>query len=152
MSESLDIFTDGSALKNQNNAPAGWAYYIPLYKHLRSQSMYGTNNQAELTAIKEAISYISSNLGQRVLETISIYSDSTYSIGVVTGSMKASKNLELISEIKILISTLNSAGVNIKFKHVDAHTGKKDYVSVSNDVVDKAARTKANEAKSKRQK
>ena len=48
--KSLVCFTDGSALNNNKDAPAGWAFYIPKLKQLRYDSMIGTNNQAELEA------------------------------------------------------------------------------------------------------
>lgn len=145
MNTKVDIFTDGSALKNQSNAPAGWAFYIPSIDYLHAEGMYGTNNQAELTAIYKAICYVMNMKQKEVL----IYSDSQYSIDVITGAKKASKNKELIKDIQLLISNLKEAEMNIKFKHIDAHTGKKDYISISNDKVDKAARDKATEMKNK---
>lgn len=69
-----------------------------------------TNNIAELYAIKIALINTEGD--------ITIYTDSQYSIGVITGSMKASKNLELIRDIKKLIN-----GRQINFLHVFGHNG-----------------------------
>ena len=53
----LDIYTDGSALKNSQESPAGAAFYIPSMRILRSKSFIGTNNIAELIAIDYALWY-----------------------------------------------------------------------------------------------
>lgn len=71
-----------------------------------------TNNVAELYAIKKCLETIEGDL--------EIRSDSEYSINVVTGNKKASKNLELIEEIRNLVGDRC-----IVFKHVAAHTGIK---------------------------
>ena len=44
--KTLVCFTDGSALKNSQTAPAGWAFYVPKFRYLKSNSMIGTNNKA----------------------------------------------------------------------------------------------------------
>lgn len=131
----LLCFTDGAAKKNSKNAPAGWAFYIPKLKYKKSGYMTGTNNQAELTAIKNLLLYLHS-IKDKLFSNVLIYSDSQYSIGVITGSMKYKINKELIEEIIELRSTL---GKKIGFKHVEAHTKKTDYISECNNIVDRLA-------------
>lgn len=137
------IFTDGSALGNKQNAPAGAAFYIPSMKKLISKSMYGTNNQAELEAIRYALWYFKENLSNKIKGEVDIFTDSSYSMNVISGKWKITANVEKIELIKQWISELTVKGVHINFIHVDAHTGKKDFISVNNDIVDKEARRQA---------
>lgn len=137
---SFDIFTDGSAINNCANAFAGVAFYIPSTKHLYRGAMRGTNNQAELTAIYKALTYIYDNrtVFDITNNTITLYSDSTYALNAVTGTHKAHTNVELINKCKELINKL-SLTYSMRFVHVPAHTNKTDYASINNDIVDKAA-------------
>ena len=144
------IFTDGSALGNKQNAPAGAAFYIPSMKKLFSKSMYGTNNQAELEAIRYALWYFRENLSKNIKGEVEIFTDSSYSINAISGKWKKiTINLEKIELIRQWILELKANGTHIKFIHVDAHTGKKDFVSINNDIVDKEARRQALLAKNK---
>lgn len=136
------VFTDGSALKNAKDAPAGWACYFVNEKILKSGSFYGTNNVAELFAISYSLWYFINRLNI-VNAKITIKTDSEYSIGVITGIKKAKANIKLINGIKKLKNDLIKRGCSLDFKHVDAHTGGKDSDSVYNDMVDKAARAAA---------
>ena len=138
----MEIFTDGSALKNSKDSPAGWAvYYVELDK-LRSGNMRGTNNQAELFAIKTALWYCDEKLN--LIDTaIVIKSDSEYAINASTGKNKAKLNTEIIADIKKLIKKLEDKSNSVTFIHVDAHTGGSDRDSVYNDIVDKEARRQA---------
>ena len=138
----MEIFTDGSAISNKKDACAGWAaYYVELDK-LRSGSMHGTNNQAELFAIKTSLWYCDEKL--YLTDTaIVIKSDSEYAINASTGKNKAKANVEEINEIKKLIKQLTFRNNTVTFIHVDAHTGGSDRDSVYNDIVDKEARRQA---------
>lgn len=138
----MEIFTDGSALSNAKDACAGWAvYYVELDK-LRSGNMYGTNNQAELFAIKTALWYCVEHL--ELCETaIILKSDSEYAINAVTGKNKAKANVNVIEDVKKIIQQLEENKNTITFIHVDAHTGGTDRDSVYNDIVDKEARRQA---------
>lgn len=169
----FNIFTDGSALDNSQNSYAGYAVYMPKLNKLFSKSIIGTNNQAELEAIRFSLWYIlkqfkllenpdtekskflrSSKLQSRfklhknikkliLNNTIFIYSDSKYSIQMLTTNAKAKKNEDKINSCKELLEELNSYDITVKFIHVRAHTKQTDYISKCNDIVDKAAREKA---------
>ena len=54
-----------------------------------------TNNVAELTAILRALE----NIKNKNLPIL-VYSDSKYAIGVLSGTMKANKNQDLIAQVK----------------------------------------------------
>ena len=147
----LSVFTDGSALGNKKDAPAGWAMYIPYNKVLISKGMLGTNNQAELEAIRYGLWYIKNHLNdfKDIIHDSNIYflSDSKYSINAISGKNKAKMNKNKILACKILLKDIEKQGFKIIFVHVMAHTGEKDYVSYNNNIVDVAARKRAFEMK-----
>ena len=138
----LRCFTDGAAKGNAQNAPAGWAFYIPKLNIRRSGSMTGTNNQAELTAVKELLSYILTELNTTPFENenpeLMIFSDSKYTINILTG-FKYTTNKDLINSIFDLGRLLRQKFSVIKFKYVEAHTNNDDWVSKCNAIVDKLA-------------
>lgn len=147
--EDFYIFTDGSALQNKKNAYAGSAIFVPSKKFLWSVSLYGTNNQAELNAISMALYYILKNYSELQIKDNNIYivSDSEYSINVVFNNFKYNVNRRMIDKCKQQCVDIVSLGYTVIPIHVDAHTGNTDFMSLNNDIVDKAARKKANEIK-----
>lgn len=136
----LVCFTDGAAKSNAKNASAGWAFYIPKLNYSSSGHMIGTNNQAELTAILQLLIHLHS-LKDKLFSNILIYTDSKYSIGVITGQMKYKINVKLIDQI---IELRNTLGKKVGFKYVEAHTKKTDFISEGNSIVDKLASDAAN--------
>lgn len=139
------IYTDGSALNNKKDAPAGWAclfVFIDGKTILRSGSQYSTNNAAEIQAISYALWYSVNKLNLNE-ENVTIKSDSEYAINVITGKKNAKVNVKAISVCKKLIQQLESMNCSIEFEHVMAHTGGSDDDSKYNDIVDKEARRQA---------
>lgn len=138
------LFTDGSALSNKKDAKAGWAFYFPKIKVLVSDKMIGTNNQAELSAMKNGLKYFHQNLIDENIpdNTLYVFSDSEYTINSITGKYNGKINKEMINDCKKLIEQINEKK-QIKFIHVRAHTNKTDFVSTNNDIVDKTARKEA---------
>ena len=134
----LLCFTDGAAKSNAKNANAGWGIYIPKFKYYNSGSMKGTNNQAELEAVKQLLLYLS-NID--LFSSVLIYTDSKYVIGIFVDNNKYKVNIELIDEIKELRKNIK---VKVGFKHVEAHTKKTDFISRCNAVADKLASDAAN--------
>ena len=150
-STKFTIFTDGSALGNSKNAPAGWACYFPQQKVLRSKSMIGTNNQAELEAISYAlwwftIKYASLKIPDNI---VYLFSDSEYAIKSINGEYNGKLNTSKIMNIRQLIEGIKRKSLFVRLIHCDAHTGKNDFISVNNAIVDHEARQKAAEAKAK---
>lgn len=140
--EELVCFTDGSALSNKQNAPAGWACYFPSLKKLFSKGMLGTNNQAELTAISFGLYYALTKLKIKKKKLI-IKTDSEYSIKVIQSKNKPKLNEKKVMNCRKLILELKKRGNEVEFSHVSAHTGASDFDSLCNDIVDKKAREKA---------
>ncbi len=148
----MRIYTDGACSNNgKANAKAGYAVWFPDHKSLSmserlSQSEPQTNNRAELMSILKGISIAEDN--GFIDEDLVIYSDSHYSIDgltkylptwVANGWKKNDgadvKNQDLIKDISHRLSKFKSH----RFVHVRAHTGKKDDLSVNNDIVDRMA-------------
>ena len=148
----ITIFTDGSALSNSKTSAAGWGVYIPALKRSFSKGFIGTNNHAELEAIRVALWYFNERYDDtfaNILNTINkheiyIISDSEYSINAVTGVNKVKANKNIIDTCKKLISDIEqNRSVKIYFIHVNSHTNGNDFMSVNNAIVDKLARTAA---------
>lgn len=156
-SKELTIFTDGSALNNSKTSPAGWGVYIPLIKKALSKGIIGTNNQAELEALRVALWYFKAqyeHMFKSILErvnthdTIYIISDSEYGIKAVTGINKVNTNKASIDASKELIEYIqNTLHIWVRFIHVNSHTNGTDFMSINNAIVDELARKKAEEMK-----
>lgn len=116
----VEIYTDGSCLKNPGG-PSG-SGVVMIYKQNVKVISYGigesTNNIAELVAIQKALEAVKAD--KRHYPMI-IYTDSKYAIGVLTGKMKASKNVELIHEIRAILLKFP----DVQFEWVKGHSGNK---------------------------
>ena len=143
------VFTDGSYIKKSNKC--GYGVYFPngeienLSKKFKRVPL--TNQRAELYAIYKAIKAVQ----KKSLEYhIKIYTDSEYSIKSLTIWIKGWKengwksstgkdvmNQDLIRKIDLIIT--KHVG-KIEFQHVRSHTGKSDFESKCNDIVDKLAK------------
>jgi ribonuclease HI len=111
----LSIYTDGSCCPNPGEMKIGViAMRGPTPVHSFSRSMgVGTSNQAELLAIREALSWASP------AEEIVLNVDSRYAIGVISKNWMVSKNLELVHEIQRLFRSFP----RIRMVKVRGHAG-----------------------------
>jgi ribonuclease HI len=73
-----------------------------------------TNNIAELTAILRGLQTVSDRN-----RPVIVYSDSAYSIGLLTKNWKAKKNVELVDELRALARTFR----DLRFVKVAGHAG-----------------------------
>lgn len=113
--DTVVIYADGAC--SGNPGPAGLGVYLRYQHEVKEISEYlgqGTNNIAELMAIKRALE----NCPDKSLK-IEIYTDSAYSIGVLTQGWKAKANQELISEIRSMMRHFP----RLKFIKVAGHAG-----------------------------
>lgn len=111
----ITVYTDGACTGNPGPAGIGIVLSNGKVRRLISEYLgHATNNIAELTAIKRALEVIKS----RELP-IDLYTDSSYSIGVLTQGWKAKANQELIAEIKIQLL----AYPRLKIHKVEGHAG-----------------------------
>lgn len=111
----VEVWTDGASLGNPGDAGAG---IVMLYGGRRLEvSRYlgeGTNNIAELAAIRIALELMKSKS-----RPVRIHTDSSYAIGVLSKGWKAKKNPELVGEIKSLLADF----VQVEFVKVEGHAG-----------------------------
>lgn len=111
----LEIHTDGAC--SGNPGPCGYGVVIRDGEHYRELSQYlgiGTNNIAELTAIRVALEQVEDKS-----KNVHLYTDSSYSIGMLTKNWKAKANQELILSIKALMKDFP----NLQIFKVKGHAG-----------------------------
>jgi ribonuclease HI len=140
-------YTDGSCSLKYNLAGCGIHFPNEEFKDISEPFTQSpiTNQRAELYAIYKAIETVSSN----DFETLTIYTDSLYSLKSITQWMtkwennnwilstgKPVKNKDILCLINVLMKKYPN---KIKFVHVLAHTKNNDIHSIGNRVADKLA-------------
>ena len=107
-------FTDGAC--SGNPGPAGFGVVL-FHSGFRTElSVYlgkATNNIAELGAIRAALQALEERTAP-----VDIYTDSDYSIGVLTRGWKAKANQELIADLKRLLAGFSDVRLNWVPGHV----------------------------------
>lgn len=113
----IEIYTDGAAIPNPGNMGCGIVLvYGEHTKEISEHIGHGTNNVAELTAIKIGLQ----NITNRTFP-ITVFSDSMYAVKILTGEWKPKENIDLVNDIKRLISYFD----DVKIKWVRGHAGNK---------------------------
>ena len=113
--DAIHVWTDGACTGNPG--PAGLGVVIVDGERREELSEYlgqGTNNIAELTAILRGL--------QKVRDrerAVLVYSDSQYSIGLLTQAWKAKANKELVEELRALCRQFR----DLRFIKVAGHSG-----------------------------
>lgn len=154
--DDLVVFTDGSAIANgRKNARAGYAMVWPNHPHLTAgkplphDGTPRTNNRAEFMACIDALAAADEADPART-KPLYIFTDSMLLINTVTkwragwkrnGWRKASGepilNRDLVERLDTL---LNATPRKVVWRHVEAHTNKKDWQSIWNDKADELAK------------
>ncbi len=120
LSDAVHIYTDGACTGNPG--PMGLGVVIldpagpngePQRRELSEYLGLGTNNIAELTAILRGLSMTERH------RPVVIYTDSSYSIGILSQGWKAKANQELVAEIRALVR----AFPQVRFVKVAGHAG-----------------------------
>jgi ribonuclease HI len=109
------VFTDGACTGNPG--PAGIGVFFQYRDHKKEISRFigsGTNNTAELTAIKVALQEI-----KDPTLPVALFTDSSYCYGVLIGSLRAKKNRDLVKEITKEMHRFPL----LKFFKVEGHRG-----------------------------
>ncbi len=109
------VYADGAC--SGNPGPAGLGVVIVDGDDKRELSEYlgqATNNIAELTAIQRAAEALAGRS-----DPVRIYTDSRYSIGVLTQGWKAKKNPELVKSVKHALAQLS----DVELHYVPGHAG-----------------------------
>jgi ribonuclease HI len=113
--DAIHVWTDGAC--EGNPGPAGLGVVIVDGAERRELSEYlgqGTNNIAELTAILRGLEAIADRK-----RPVVVYSDSQYSIGLLTQNWKAKANAELVAKLRGLTREFQ----DLRFVKVAAHSG-----------------------------
>jgi ribonuclease HI len=115
----VDVWTDGAC--SGNPGPMGIGVVVIADGERRELGEYlgvGTNNIAELVAIERGVTMATENGADRG-RPIHVYSDSGYSIGVLSKGWKAKANQDLVARIRALL-----AGVpTVRLVKVPGHAG-----------------------------
>ena len=117
-SDAICIYTDGAS--SGNPGPSGIGVFFRFGEHEKELSRYigiATNNIAELEAIKAALTEL-----KTTKKPVRIFTDSSYSYGVLSLNWKPKKNIELINSIKMKMKSFT----DIKLIKVKGHAGHKE--------------------------
>lgn len=130
--EQFTAYSDGSCDNLNPQRPGGAAYIIfdnngQEVKRASKGFMHTSNNRMEILAILSIVNSLPCN------SSVTIYSDSQYSINVLSGRWQASQNLDQINRYKNLCSSRN---IKVNFVWVRGHNGN-EY----NELCDKLARS-----------
>jgi ribonuclease HI len=113
--DAIHVWTDGAC--EGNPGPAGLGVVIIDGKEHRELSEYlghGTNNIAELMAIFRGLEAVADRA-----RPVVVYSDSAYSIGLLSQNWKAKANQELVAKLRALTREFR----DLRFVKVAGHAG-----------------------------
>ena len=111
----IHVWTDGAC--SCNPGPAGLGVVVLDGAERKEISEYlgqGTNNIAELTAILRGLEQVEDKS-----RPVLVYSDSQYSIGLLTQAWKAKANVELVAQLRALCRQFR----DLRFIKVAGHSG-----------------------------
>ncbi len=113
--DAIHVWTDGAC--SGNPGPAGAGVVVIDGSERKELSEYlgeGTNNIAELTAILLGLELVTDRK-----RPVIVYSDSSYSIGLLTQNWKAKKNIELVDQLRAVCRQF----ADLRFVKVAGHAG-----------------------------
>lgn len=112
----VEIHTDGAC--SGNPGPCGYGVVSRHGFHYRELSQFlgrGTNNIAELVAIKVALAAV-----EDPTRPVRLYTDSRYCIGVLTKDWKVRANRQLVGSIKQMIDRFD----DLEIRKIEGHAGE----------------------------
>jgi ribonuclease HI len=115
----IHVWTDGAC--SGNPGPMGIGVVVIAGEIRKEHGEYlgrGTNNIAELTAIQRGLE-IAREMAPDRGRPISVYSDSSYAIGLLSQGWKAKANQELVAELRQFLRGYPS----LRWVKVDGHAG-----------------------------
>ena len=114
--DAIHVWTDGACSGNPGRAGLGVVILGdgPGEREISEYLGDATNNIAELTAILRGLEAVSDRT-----RPVIVYSDSAYSIGLLTQNWKAKKNVELVDQLRALARTFR----DLRFVKVAGHAG-----------------------------
>ena len=126
-----EIWTDGGY--SISNGVGAYAFLVlqgdeEVYRHAEPGER-STNNRCELLAIINALKFLPFG------SSATVYTDSTYCIGVLTGQYRRRKNTDILEEWdRIVISKF----LTVEFEWVKAHSGNR-YNEICDEMCNEAA-------------
>ncbi|HEY0253941.1 MAG TPA: RNase H family protein [Kofleriaceae bacterium] len=113
--DAIHVWTDGGAAPNPGPSAAG-VVIVDGEKHIEVSEFLGpgTNQTAELSAILIGLSRVVEQQRPTV-----VYSDSAYSIGLLSQNWKAKANVELVEKLRALCRQFKE----LRFVKVAGHSG-----------------------------
>lgn len=128
----LRFYCDGSS-GSRRGQPIGWAWILisidedgvgkPIHYGQNSHSE-GTNNIAELSAIRDAIQYLWSTFSDfEPYGGVEVVSDSQYALGAAAGINAVHSNQELVADIRRMVKGLPPDFI-IHFLWTPGHVGE----------------------------
>nr|HEX4318242.1 ribonuclease H [Kofleriaceae bacterium] len=117
--DAIHVWTDGACTGNPG--PAGLGVVIVDGDQVEEVSEFlgpGTNNIAELTAILRGLERVVER-GAEQARPVVVYSDSQYSIGLLTQAWKAKANQELVATLRAVCRKFG----DLRFVKVAGHAG-----------------------------
>ena len=116
-------FTDGACTGNPGPAGSGAVLRLPDGRVFERHAACGTatNNVGELTAVKLALDLLTENAVDPTTP-VALFTDSTYTLGVLTKGWKAKANTELILGIRQALKPWK----NLSIEWVAGHVGVAD--------------------------
>jgi ribonuclease HI len=143
------VYTDGACKNNgKANATAGYGIFFGVNdsKNVSKKVINEkqTNNVAEMLAIIEVYDILKNEIENN--DKITIVTDSEYCLKCLNsyGDKCSKKNWEVNIPNKDLVMKMYNIYKkldNVKFLHVESHTGKNEIHSIGNDYADKLARS-----------
>jgi len=115
----IHVWTDGAC--SGNPGPMGIGVVVIAGDKRKEHGEYlgrGTNNIAELTAIRRGLE-IARELAPDSGSPVSVYSDSSYAIGLLSQGWKAKANQKLVAELRQFLRGYPS----LRWVKVDGHAG-----------------------------
>ena len=120
MAGAIEVWTDGAC--SGNPGPMGIGVVVIDGERRRELGDYlgvGTNNIAELVAIERGLEIAAEAAASAPGRRIRVYSDSGYSIGLLSQGWKAKANQELVARIRKRLAAIP----NVEFVKVPGHAG-----------------------------
>jgi ribonuclease HI len=151
----INVFTDGSCINNSSKSKkvklAGYACVFPEYPkfnhYSKLEGVEKTNNRAEYSACIAAFR-IADEIDSKREKILVVHTDSELMINSLTKWLSGWKaknwkkadgsNVKNVDLLLLLDACMKKRVV--MFKHVRAHTGKKDWASINNDLADQLAK------------
>jgi ribonuclease HI len=119
----IAVWTDGACTGNPGPMAIGIVILVGDDRTELGEFLgHGTNNIAELVAIERGLELTEKafpDVGKDKGTRITVYSDSSYSIGLLSQGWKAKANQELVARIRSRVARFQ----NLKFQKVAGHAG-----------------------------